>query len=406
MRPVILVALFFLLTMPILSWGINSDSLIEQRSAQVQALRNYQKAMLDSSAESLLPLLKMMDQVIISDENLLNTLADTLEAEKDSAVVRMEQLQSDYDYASKKLTEFEEYKLYAMIGGGGLILLFLIIIIIQASSKGKLKKKFKKLTRQASEMEEKDAKIASLTENLEMIRKDHQLASNKAAKDYEDIIQKKEQEVLKLKKDIETTASSTDEIQKLKEDISKKDREANELRNEIESIKRTKTADNTEVERLKEQLNNINENHLVQLSEKEKLHSELQEEMQKIRREKNQLEVEMIQYRNISPREDNNEELERLKNDVERAEKELSSERDRLTADLENLKRENEAIRKMLQEEKEKQTLQTENQKAYDLENAGEIDSMDMEQLKKELTEERKFRVEMQGLLEEILKKK
>lgn len=406
MRPVILVALFFLLTMPILSWGINSDSLIEQRTAQVQALRNYQKAMLDSSAESLLPLLKMMDQVIISDENLLNTLADTLEAEKDSAMVRMEQLQSDYDASSKKLTEFEEYKLYAMIGGGGLILLLLIIIIIQASSKGKLKKKFKKLTRQASEMEEKDAKIASLTENLEMIRKDHQLASNKAAKDYEDIIQKKEQEVLKLKKDLETTASSTDEIQKLKEDISKKDREANELRNEIESIKRTKTADNTEVERLKEQLNNINENHLVQLSEKEKLHSELQEEMQKIRREKNQLEIEMIQYRNISPREDNNEELERLKNDVERAEKELSSERDRLTADLENLKRENESIRKMLQEEKEKQTLQTENQKAYDLENAGEIDSMDMEQLKKELTEERKFRVEMQGLLEEILKKK
>ncbi|MBN2729271.1 MAG: hypothetical protein JXR53_08605 [Bacteroidales bacterium] len=406
MRPVILVVLFFLLTMPILSWGINSDSLIEQRTAQVQALRNYQKAMLDSSAESLLPLLKMMDQVIISDENLLNTLADTLEAEKDSAMVRMEQLQSDYDASYKKLTEFEEYKLYAMIGGGGLILLFLIIIIIQASSKGKLKKKFKKLKRQASEMEEKDAKIASLTENLEMIRKDHQLASNKAAKDYEDIIQKKEQEVLTLKKDLKTTASTTDEIQKLKEDISKKDREANELRNEIESIKKTKTADNTEVERLKEQLNNINENHLVQLSEKEKLHSELQEEMQKIRREKNQLEIEMIQYRNISPREDNNEELERLKNDVERAEKELSSERDRLTADLENLKRENEAISKMLQEEKEKQTLQTENQKAYDLENAGEIDSMDMEQLKKELTEERKFRVEMQGLLEEILKKK
>jgi hypothetical protein len=114
----------------------------------------------------------------------------------------------------------------------------------------------------------------------------------------------------------------------------------------------------------------------------------------------------MIQYRNSRPREDNNEELERLKNDVERAEKELSSERDRLTADLENLKRENEAISKMLQEEKERQTLQTENQKVYDSENAGEIDSMDMEQLKKELTEERKFRVEMQGLLEEILKKK
>ena len=402
MRSIFFLAVISLLCTPLLSAGMNTDSLSEERSNQLQQLRTFQSSLPDSSAESLLLLIQKMDDLIIKDGELISVMLDDIAA-KDTAMVQAESTLEEFEKAKTELATYEEYKQYAMIGGGVLVLIFLIIIIIQSSSKGKLKKKLKKFKKQNHEIEEKNTTIHNLSEDLESIKKDHKLAIDKLSKDHEQALRKKEEEIDSIRKENQNSESLKEELKKLKADLTSKELSINEKQREIDRQKTAVENTNQETERLKAKLAGINDNQISDLKEKEELISSLQDDIAHIKRENHKLELEMFHLRSNSQTSENSEEIQRLKEEVERAEKELSDSRSSMLKEIETLKIENEEIRRKLETE-----ASIREEFAEKHVNTGDADvssDENIEQLKNELAEERKLRLEMQALMEQIIKR-
>ncbi|PLW92965.1 MAG: hypothetical protein C0592_08175 [Marinilabiliales bacterium] len=111
----------------------------------------------------------------------------------------------------------------------------------------------------------------------------------------------------------------------------------------------------------------------------------------------------MFHLRSNSQTSENSEEIQRLKEEVERAEKELSDSRSSMLKEIETLKIENEEIRRKLETE-----ASIREEFAEKHVNTGDADvssDENIEQLKNELAEERKLRLEMQALMEQIIKR-
>ena len=297
MRSVFLLAVSILLTSSLFTMGSNPDSLLQPRNSQLQEIQNYKSSMADSSTESLLPLLQKMNALIDKDNELFETFKTEM-ALQDTAIAQAETISAELETAKTELATYEEYKQYLMIGGGALVFVFLLIIILQSSSKGKLKKKLKKQNKTIHAAEELETRVLKLEEDLAASAKDHSLAVEKVKKDMEQELSKKDTEIEALKKDAGQNKNAVEETQKLKTSITEKDTEIRNLQREIEKEKLNQTNAVAETNKLKQQLAGINDRQVSDLEEKEKLIKYLQEELARVKRSNNELELESYQLRN------------------------------------------------------------------------------------------------------------
>ena len=398
--------IFILLTLPFIGHSNNSDSLIKERNIQYEELISIRNSLADSSSESLLNLIKQMDSMLETDNNVINEEFNSVLAENDSAMIKSEKLLTDLKTTEKGLAFYEDNKMYALIGLAALIFIFLIIIIISSSGKRKLKKKFKKLNHKLFETTDLEEKLQKTEEELLHIEKKYKTELSELNKKQETLLTANNKKLLEKEQEFQKLKSNTEGSTILQKRITEAENKLKQNKADSENFKREKEATERELNQLKSRIESSQNEHLAELQKKEALFTSMQEEMKQIKKEKNELEVEMISLRsNNNEKDTNSEELNKLRDQTEKAEKDLVEKNDYYQTNLEKLRTENEEIKHQLEKEinSQKELEEKANKIGEKISTISGND--DIVQLKKELLEERKFRLEIQTLLEGILKK-
>lgn len=406
MKLSILPIILFFLALSFKSHGNNSDSLIKERNIQYEELNSIRNSLADSSSESLLSLIKQMEAMLETDNKVINEEFNYVLAENDSAIIKSEQLAADLETTEKELAFYEDNKMYALIGLAAIIFIFLIIIIISSSGKKKLKKKFKKLNHKLFAADDLEGKLQKAEQELVHIETKYKTELSNLSKKQETILLDNKKKLAEKEQELQKLKGNTEESTILQKSITEAENKLKQSKADSENFKREKEKIERELNQIKSRIESSQNEYFTELQTKEKLLSSMQEEMKEFRKEKNELEVEMISLRsNNKDKDRNSEELNKLREQTEKAEKDLVEQNDHFQITLKKLRTENEEIRHQL--EKEISSRKDLEKKTTEI--GEEISTIsgndDIVQLKKELLEERKFRLEMQTLLEGILKK-
>lgn len=466
-----IVALFasFMLFFSVLTHAGSTDSLlIEQRRAALEKFNTYINMLPDSSPASLKAVLLKADSLLQTDNQLITASIPAMQTKIDTLTNQLAALQIKADEGSQLTETIEKYKMY-VLGGVGLITLLMFVFLFlyigkSSSSKKKLKKAQKEkdaMVKDQNRIPELESELAKVNEELSNALMKHKSETEELKLQYEKDMQslkdsssllqetlaKKEselgaanvvtQELDALQQKYKTAEAKIAEMQSARNELeqshTKVSTELNELRikvaahenqlalagenaSMVENLKielqKLKRENNelillgVELEKLKNNQSDNNTQYIEQLREKDFLIENLQKEMHQLKSEnKDLLEKNSLAVRDLESVDGRDEEIQQQKKEIEYLEKRILEIEEARNSEYNRLKSDYQTLSEQLKEERERRVQESKNVMTVDDISLDRHDSDEIIRLRKELEEEKGFRSEVEKILEQLLKK-
>jgi myosin heavy subunit len=383
----------------------NADSLlIEQHKAATDNYTFFSTALPDSTPATMHILINKADSVMAFDAKLIEQIAV---GKKNSDTLASQVAKLNEELAKSKETTdlIEKYKWFAVGGAGFVVLLMFIFMFSYFGKASSSKKKIKKLNKTLGETEELKTKASELEAENATLKSENTTAIEKLKSGFET-----EKKTLQSKVDeLGASVNLNDaQIKSLETSLAAKTEAAsktNDLQLQISQLESKLNVLAAERDAALQNQSGVADKYMVQLNEKDELIANLQREMQEVKKEKNEL---ILASHNI-PAPDNSkiEELERelkyKREDIEQLENKLHEIDNSKHADNENLKNDYDRLLDDLKMEREARIEAEQKPAEIRIEPSG---NADVDQLRKELADEKAVRMEMEMVLEQILKNK
>lgn len=255
-----------------------ADSLILMRNQQYQQYQTKISGLTDSSSSNMKWMLLAKDSLLTTDQQILDELFPALREAIDSSSIRLELQKQEFSSQMKKYEWVDKYSSYFLpisIAIGLLVLLLLIFVISSTSSKKKWKKQWTQIkNEQAKTMDE----LTKMRSTVEQEEKDLSIQKQLIEKEKQNLLIENKTLAVRVEELSNKCLQHEAEAEKQALMISEKEQleikllELNTLREAIEnSEKRIKIQEEEKIS---------SEQHLLkELSEKEKLIIEMQQEM-------------------------------------------------------------------------------------------------------------------------------
>ncbi len=447
--------------------GPADSVMIEQRRVALENFNAFKSMLPDSSPVTLRALVLKADSLMQLDNQLITSSLPALNVKIDTLNSQLAVMKTKADEAKTLSETIEKYKIPALAGVGLLAFLMLLFMFLYFGKSSSSKKKIKKLQKEINasteaqvKLNETETELLSLKEDMARLTEKHekeiaQLKSDqeKSLHSLNDKNSSLEQSLKELRSELELKSAELSEIATLEQRLSDAESKADQLataRSEQEVLRSKEVSELNEL-RLKLA---AAEQQISQSSDQNTRIETLQNELQKAKRENNELILLRLEYEKIKSNQSSNndlyidqlrdkdlviegmqKEMQQLKSDFNQLKDSAnSSSNDKqayedLLADMKELKDENLRLESRLLDIEKESRYEYERLKSdYDrlvsqLKDERELrieaerrssetangplisDSEDLIRLRKELEEEKAFRAEVEKILEQLLKK-